>query len=75
MAFLDKLMHRPAQVDCQPCSHLELAPQFETQADADDEAKATSYRCSSCGQVFEPGQAFLMQMKNKARTGSQSSKN
>jgi hypothetical protein len=70
MAFLDKLMHRPAHVESVTCAHLDLSPQFETAAEANDESKASSYRCTSCGKVFEPGEAFLMRMKNKAGTGS-----
>ena len=69
MAFLDKLIHRPAHVTNETCQHLDLRPQFERPADAADESKASSYRCAGCGLEVEPGQAFLMRMKYKAGMG------
>lgn len=74
MAFLDKLMHRSSHLDTETCQHLDLVAQFWTPSDARDESKAYGYRCASCGQVFEPGQAFLMRM-HRSSAGSPASRN
>ena len=68
MAFLDRLIHRAGQTT-KECEHSDLVPEFERPEDTGDEAKASAYRCSGCGHVFEPGQAFLMRMRRSGVSG------
>lgn len=61
MSWLSRIMGRKSADATPPivvqCPHVTLVPHWDSAADMGHEDRASSYKCDSCGNTFQPAEA------------------